>query len=110
MCKFAFVMTLDKLALGKTAEIIAVGGEGSLRQHFLDMGMIPGQKVTLLKFAPLGDPMQILINDYTLSLRKSEAAFIRVEACEPDPKPDYRNMDDGHGTHSANQAVHPGLG
>ena len=66
MCKFALIMTLDKLSLGKTAEIIAVGGEGSLRQHFLDMGTIPGQKVTLLKYAPLGDPMQFLINAYTL--------------------------------------------
>ena len=110
MCKFALIMTLDKLSLGKTAEIIAVGGEGSLRQHFLDMGMIPGQKVTLLKYAPLGDPMQILINDYTLSLRKDEAAFIKVEACDPDPKPDNQNIDYGDGTPSANQAVHPGLG
>ena len=52
-------MTLKDLPIGKTATILAVGGEGALRQHFLDMGLIPGAEVTLVKFAPMGDPMEL---------------------------------------------------
>ena len=55
-------MTLNQLGVGKTARITAVGGEGSLRQHFLDMGMIPGAEVTLVQYAPMGDPMELLIH------------------------------------------------
>ena len=72
-------MTLDRLAIGETALIRTVGGQGSLRQHFLDMGMIPGQEIKLTKYAPLGDPMELLINGYTLTLRKADAARIEVE-------------------------------
>ena len=52
-------MTLKELEIGKSAVILAVGGEGALRQHFLDMGLIPGAEVTLVKYAPMGDPMQL---------------------------------------------------
>ena len=55
-------MTLKELELGKTGIIISVGGDGSLRQHFLDMGVIPGVKVTKTKYAPMGDPMELLIH------------------------------------------------
>ena len=61
-------MTLKHLEIGKSAVIKAVGGEGALRQHFLDMGVIPGAEVTAVKLAPMGDPMQLQIHGYELSL------------------------------------------
>ena len=66
-------MTLNQLGIGKTARITAVGGEGSLRQHFLDMGVIPGAEVTLVQYAPMGDPMELRIHGYSLTLRKDDA-------------------------------------
>ena len=77
-----FAMTLDKLGIGQSAMIVKVGGEGALRQHFLDMGVIPGQIVRLTKFAPLGDPMELLINGYSLTLRLADAARIGIELVE----------------------------
>ena len=62
-------MTLNELAVGASARINEVGGEGALRQHFLDMGLIPGAEVTLVKFAPMGDPMELKIHGYQLTLR-----------------------------------------
>ena len=62
-------MTLKDLEIGTSGVIIAVGGEGSLRQHFLDMGVIPGAEVTLMKYAPMGDPMELRIHGYELTLR-----------------------------------------
>ena len=59
--------------------IQAVGGKGALRQHFLDMGMIPGAEVTVVKLAPLGDPIEITVRGYELSLRKADAQMIEVE-------------------------------
>ena len=72
-------MRLDQLGVGKTARITTVGGEGSLRQHFLDMGVIPGAEVTLLQYAPMGDPLELRIHGYSLTLRKSDAEKIGVE-------------------------------
>ena len=69
-------MKLDKLEIGKSAEILTVGGSGSLRQHFLDMGIIPGAEVTAVKLAPMGDPMEIQIHGYELTLRLADAALI----------------------------------
>ena len=57
-------MTLDELQIGQSATVTTVGGEGALRQHFLDMGLIPGEEVTLVRFAPLGDPMEIMVQGY----------------------------------------------
>ena len=71
-------MTLRELKIGESAVVKAVGGEGALRQHFLDMGLLPGVQVKLLKFAPMGDPMELLVRGYTLSLRLEEAAQINV--------------------------------
>ena len=71
-------MTLKDLNIGETAVITAVGGEGALRQHFLDMGLIPGEEVTLVKFAPMGDPMELSIHGYELTLRLDDAARIGV--------------------------------
>lgn len=60
-------MTLKELDIGSSAVITSVGGEGSLRQHFLDMGVIPGAEVTLMKYAPMGDPMELRIHGYELT-------------------------------------------
>ena len=75
-------MTLDKLNIGQSACIKTVGGEGSNRQHFLDMGVIPDAVIKIVKYAPMGDPMEVAIHGYSLTLRKADAALIEVEPCE----------------------------
>ena len=72
-------MFLSQLEIGKTACITKVGGEGALRQHFLDMGMIPGTDVKLVKYAPMGDPMEIRISGYELTIRLADAEKIEIE-------------------------------
>lgn len=72
-------MFLNDLSVGKSAKIVGVGGEGALRQHFLDMGVIPGAEVTVIKLAPLGDPMELQIHGYELSIRMDDAAKIEIE-------------------------------
>ena len=72
------IHTLAQLETGQSARIMAVGGEGALRQHFLDMGLIPGAEVTLVKFAPMGDPMELRIHGYELTLRLADAAKIDI--------------------------------
>lgn len=72
-------MKLNELPIGKTATITRVGGEGSLRQHFLDMGVIPNADITLVKYAPLGDPMEFMIHGYELTLRVADAEKIEIE-------------------------------
>ncbi len=76
-------MTLRELHKGQSATILKVGGEGALRQHFLDMGMIPGTQVTLQKYAPLGDPMELRIHGYELTLRLADAEEIEVAPTPP---------------------------
>lgn len=71
-------MTLRDLGIGKSARITAVGGEGALRLRLLDMGLIPGTTVSVQKVAPLGDPIQIRIRGYELTLRKEDAAQIEI--------------------------------
>ena len=96
-------MTLKELKIGESAVIDAVGGTGALRQHFLDMGLIPGEKVTLVKFAPMGDPMELQIHGYELTLRLDDAAQIEITpaAAAPAAAPARRE----------NKMVeHPGLG
>lgn len=73
-------MTLKDLEIGQTAKLIKVGGEGALRQHFLDMGLIPGAEVTLVKYAPMGDPMELRIHGYELTLRLDDAEKIEIGA------------------------------
>ena len=75
-------MTLDKLPVGKSAVISAVGGEGALRCRLLDMGLIPGTKITVVKLAPLGDPIEVTIRGYELTLRKTEASVVTMEVQE----------------------------
>ena len=72
------IHTLAQLETGQSARITAVGGEGALRQHFLDMGLIPGAEVTLVKFAPMGDPMELRIHGYELTLRLADAGKIEI--------------------------------
>lgn len=106
------MMTLDQLEIGKTALIKKVGGEGSRRQHFLDMGLIPDAVIHLVKYAPLGDPMEVMIHGYSLTLRKADAALIEVVPCEPsteeprDVKSDEKLYIRALHDHNA----HPGLG
>lgn len=73
-------MTLKELKIGKSANIVKVGGAGALRQHFLDMGVIPGTEITMVKLAPMGDPMEIRIHGYELTLRLADAEKIEIDA------------------------------
>ena len=79
-------MTLRELAIGKSAVILSVGGEGALRQHFLDMGVIPGAEVTVIKYAPMGDPIELMIHGYELTLRLKDAECIEIESINKDIK------------------------
>ena len=98
-------MTLHKLEIGRTARIETVGGEGALRQHFLDMGLIPGAEVTLVKFAPMGDPMELRLHGYELTLRLDDAAKIEIEPLK-EPLTE-KNMPQDKGKA---KTEHPGLG
>ena len=100
-------MTLKELGIGQSAVITKVGGSGALRQHFLDMGMIPGTEVTVLKYAPLGDPVEIRIHGYSLTLRLSEAAEIDVQAI---PEKEEREEENGADQGLRQKSPHPGLG
>ena len=75
-------MTLRELGIGASAQIVTVGGEGALRQHFLDMGVIPGAEVTVVKLAPMGDPMELQIHGYELTLRLADADKIQIQPIE----------------------------
>lgn len=96
-------MTLKDLNIGETAVVGTVGGEGALRQHFLDMGLIPGEEVTLVKFAPMGDPMELSIHGYELTLRLDDAARIGVTLAKA---PAARKT----AAESEKPVEHPGLG
>ena len=75
-------MTLNELKIGDSAAITAVGGEGALRCRLLDMGLIPKTRVRIQKVAPMGDPIEIHIRDYELTIRKDDASQIEVEVVE----------------------------
>ena len=96
-------MTLRELEPGRSAVIDSVGGEGALRQHFLDMGVIPGAEVTLIKYAPLGDPMELMIHGYELTLRLADAEKIGIHP-SPGEKTGERVQE------RAGKTFHPGLG
>lgn len=96
-------MTLKELEIGKSAVVTQVGGEGALRQHFLDMGMIPGAEVTVVKFAPMGDPMELQIHGYELTLRLAEAEQIEI-------KPIDKRSNSHACSERIQPSVHPGLG
>ena len=95
-------MTLKELPIGKSATVLTVGGEGALRQHFLDMGLIPGADVTMVKYAPMGDPVELRVHSYELTLRLADAEKIDIEnvrdAVEAPEKTEKKKI------------PHPGLG
>ncbi|MBE5890964.1 MAG: ferrous iron transport protein B [Lachnospiraceae bacterium] len=95
-------MTLKDIKIGESAKIISVGGDGALRQHFLDMGIIPGVEVKIVKYAPLGDPIEILIHGYKLTLRVAEADQLEVQSADSiiqsSPQPPKK------------KSLHPGFG
>ncbi|MDO4517920.1 MAG: FeoB small GTPase domain-containing protein, partial [Bacillota bacterium] len=84
-------MTLRDLEVGKSGTVVAVGGSGALRQHFLDMGLIPGVEVTLVKYAPMGDPMELMIHGYELTLRLADAEQISIENIRDGQEADHDN-------------------
>lgn len=96
-------MTLKELEIGKTADILSTGGEGALRQHFLDMGLIPGAEVTMVKFAPMGDPLELKIHGYELTLRVADADKIEISNIRETET--VKNIPKKHKT-----MPHPGLG
>ena len=96
-------MTLKDLEIGRSGIILSVGGEGALRQHFLDMGLIPGVQVTLVKYAPMGDPLELLVHGYELTLRLADAERIEI-------KPIRGAEDDRNDNQHKGDIEHPGLG
>lgn len=96
-------MNLKELSAGETAKITAVGGNGALRQHFLDMGVIPGAEVTVVKFAPMGDPVELEIHGYELTLRLADAEQITIEPIEKRSNGHVHIQKNSH-------SEHPGLG
>ena len=104
------MITLDQLQIGQSAIVKTVGGEGSRRQHFLDMGVIPDAVVKLVKYAPLCDPMEVLIHGYSLTLRIADAKLIEVELCEEEPTVDSIDPDRLYISALHDHNAHPGLG
>lgn len=105
--------TLDKLGVGQSARIKTVEGEGQRRQHFLDMGLIPDAVIKLVKYAPLGDPMEIMVHGYALTLRKADAALIGVVPCDPSDEAegtDHQDNEQLYITALHDHNAHPGLG
>ncbi|MBQ9564512.1 MAG: ferrous iron transport protein B [Synergistaceae bacterium] len=96
-------MTLRELKTEECAVITAVGGEGSLRQHFLDMGVIPGARLSVVRLAPMGDPMELRIHDYELTLRLEEAGHIEVERVS-------ELAEESASERAVRRSEHPGLG
>ncbi|MBR5115475.1 MAG: FeoA domain-containing protein, partial [Lachnospiraceae bacterium] len=94
-------MNLKELKTGNCGRILSVGGEGALRQHLLDMGVIPGSVVQVVKYAPMGDPVEIKLHGYELTLRLAEAEKIEIESTEDvEEHPERAHI----------KAEHPGLG
>lgn len=103
-------MKLSELKAGESAVINEVGGEGALRQHFLDMGVIPGAELTLMKFAPMGDPMELRIHGYELTLRLSDAEEIGVSLIEKESENETAPLKKDVKGRRSGKREHPGLG
>lgn len=106
-------MKLNEIEIGHSAVVKEVGGTGALRQHFLDMGLIPGVNVTLVKYAPMGDPLELRLHGYELTLRKADAGQIEVDevTSEKDKALGTREEDlTADGNWSRHKHEHPGLG
>ncbi|MBQ9490400.1 MAG: ferrous iron transport protein B [Lachnospiraceae bacterium] len=100
-------MTLRELEIGQTAEILEVQGEGALRQHLLDMGLLPGAEIHIVKYAPMGDPMEVQIHGYELTLRLADAEQILVSIQKKDGE---KNTKSQGGETRKKKIEHPGLG
>lgn len=100
-------MCLSDLKAGESAVVTRVGGEGVLRQHFLDMGVLPGAQITVVKFAPMGDPIEIEVHGYELTLRLAEAAEIEVRKIDAT---ELKKHNDEYNHTNHDQLEHPGLG
>ena len=98
-------MTLKDLPIGKSATVVTVGGEGALRQHFLDMGVIPGAQITMVKYAPMGDPIELRIHSYELTLRLADAEKIEIQDVVEVTEQEQENKE-----HRNKKVNHPGLG
>ena len=105
-------MKLNELEIGKKAKIISVAGEGQLRHHILDMGLIPGTVVTLVKYAPMGDPMELLVRGYELTLRVDDAKLIGISPLsDEENNTDSKIRYDNNNSDKSGSAIeHPGLG
>ena len=105
-------MTIDRLELGREAVILRVGGEGSTRTHFLGMGLTPGTRIKVIKRAPMGDPIEIQVRGYALTLRKSDAAGIEVHLLEEGTSAETSEplSDKGYNAYLHEHNAHPGLG
>ena len=100
-------MTLKELSIGSMATVVTVGGEGALRQHFLDMGLIPGVDVTMVKYAPMGDPVELQIHGYELTLRLADAEKIEIEKVR---QPQAKETPGKEKKNLKKDVLHPGLG
>ena len=112
-------MTLRDLEIGKSAVVTAIGGEGALRQHFLDMGLLPETRITVVKYAPMGDPMEVMLHGYSLTLRLADAENIQVEVLEGEEGRPGRHERHAHREERPRErrsrewrpsTAHPGLG
>ena len=99
-------MTIKEMNIGDTARVTVVGGEGALRQHFLDMGVIPGVEITLVKYAPMGDPIQLRVHGYELTLRLADADKIQVMLLSKDQIREKNRPE----AQPVRKVEHPGLG
>lgn len=102
-------MELRELKIGESARVIKVGGEGALRQHFLDMGLIPGVRVTMVKYAPMGDPMELRIHNYELTLRLDDAKKILIDDVQKETEDNVIKFSEFK-KKSGKSSKHPGLG
>ena len=103
-------MTISELGIGSWGKVTEVGGEGVLRRHLLDMGIIPGADVKMVGAAPLGDPLQIIVNGYTLTLRIAEAAQIKIEPVDEAPVSPLLEDDESYSSSLHDHYSHPGIG
>ncbi len=102
-------MELRELKIGESARVIKVGGEGALRQHFLDMGLIPGVRITMVKYAPMGDPMELRIHNYELTLRLDDAKKILIDDVQKETEDNAIKFSEFK-KKSGKSSKHPGLG
>lgn len=103
-------MTLNEINIGQKCTVLQVGGDGALRQHFLDMGLIPGAEIKVVKYAPMGDPIELRIHGYELTLRLDDAKRIEVDLLNESVKDMHMSADTNVNKEFGRNTEHPGLG